>query len=118
MTNKTNLFITTGLNADYVASMTEQATANDCRAVPLEQCGFTLIGARLVPNTFFERVQNELADTVFDYGFVLSEATVFRAEFLASLDEDECAVLMSVVMVLIERGDFALNVIEAEGEPA
>lgn len=118
MSFKTKLFPSTGCNADYVETMAKQAAANGHKEIVLERSGYTLIGAHLVPKTFFEQVKAELADTVFDYGFVLSEATIFSADFLASLDQDARAVLMPVVLVLIEQGEFALNFFESEEEAA
>lgn len=116
MKNISVLFTSTGCNAAYVEIMAKQAAANGHKEIAPEKCGYTLIGTHLVPETLLEQVKAELADTMFDYGFVLSEATIFSAEFLASLDQESRAVLMPAVLVLIERGDFPLNFFESEEE--
>jgi len=118
MTYKTNLYPSTGCNAEYVEMMAREAAANDYKEIVLEKCGYTLIGTHLVPETFLEHVKAELENNMFDYGCVLSETYIFDAEFLASLDQDSRAVLMPVVLVLIERGDFPLNFFESEEEAA
>lgn len=97
------------LNADYVESMAKEALANGCQPINPERYGYVLVATRLVPLTFIERIKTELADSYFDYDGVLSESALFDDAFLQSLNDDERAVLMPSVLVLIERGEVGFN---------
>nr|WP_315491064.1 hypothetical protein [uncultured Rhodoferax sp.] len=119
----TNLYPSTLCDASMVAAMTEDGENIGYMTPPLEHCGYILINNRLVPEAFIQRVIEQLAGRQFQYGCVLSEADVFDAEFLASLDEQEQSVLMFVVLEIVARGDFELNLWAAyeqdlEGVPA
>jgi len=108
-TNMTNLFPTTLCNASLVEEMTEAGLANGYVTPEREHCGYALINDRLVPETFIQRVMAEFDECVFDYGVVLSKEHLFDAEFLESLDEFEHQVLMPVVLLLVARDKFPLN---------
>ena len=116
MTVKSNLFPSTGCNPAYVQMMAREAAANGCKDIVQENCGYVLVGKNLVPYPVLARVKKALEDSTFEYGCVLSEATIFDAEFLLSLDPDEREVLMPCVLMLIERGDFGVNLFESADE--
>ena len=118
MNANTKLFTTVRLNADYVETMAKQAEANGYKAIVPEQCGYVLVATHLVPLTFIERIKAELSDTYFNYGCVLSESALFGDSFLQSLDDDERAVLMPCVLILIERGEVGFNMFEERDEVA
>lgn len=103
-----------GCNAAYVASMAVQAQDNGYEPALDENSGYFLINGNLVPESFVTRVADQLGDSTFDYGGVLSEADLFGDDFLAHLDATERATLMPVVMHLIARGDFPFNVFGTE----
>ena len=107
-------YLWTPLSSAMVEEMTAEGIANGFETPPAELCAFTLIDNRLVPETFIERVKGNLANQNFDYGCVLSESCIFDAEFLDALDENERAVLMSVVLLLVSRDAFPLNLWAAQ----
>lgn len=113
-----NLYSSTGCNADYVASMAAQARDNGYEPALDINSGYLLINGNLVPESFAANVADKLAGFTFDYGFVLNEADLFAPEFLESLDALERGVLMPVVMHLIARGDFPFQIFGAEKEAA
>jgi hypothetical protein len=112
MKNLTSLFPSVSLNADYVEHMAAEAEANGLKEINPEKCGYVLVDKCLVPLTFIARIKEELSDHQFDYGYVISESEMFEADFLQSLSEEERAVLMPCVLILIERGDLGFNLFE------
>lgn len=115
-TNTTAAFPSTRINVDFVQTMTEEGEAMGYTTPASEQCSFTLIANRLVPETFIQAVQLQLKDCVFDYGCVLSQEYMFNTEFLAVLDADQLAVLMPTVLLLAARGALPLNLWSDEFE--
>lgn len=113
MTNFSNLFPSTHCNREYVEGMDEETAANGYKEIHPDQTGYALVNKRLVPFTFVNRVKNELEGIQFEYGFVMNERQIFSDAFLKSLDKDERKVLMPCVLILIERGDFELNLFES-----
>ncbi len=116
MNNVTNLYPATGINAAYIQMMAEEAAANGYKDIVQQNCGYVLVNKRLVPYTFLARVKKEVKRHTFEYGCVLSEAIIFGDEFLQTLDKDERKVLMPCVLMLIERGDFEVNLFESDDE--
>lgn len=116
MTTITNLFPSTRCNAEYIGLMAELAAADGYKKIVPEKYGYVLVGKRLVPYTFLERMKNDIDGIGFEYGSVLSEATTFSDQFLCSLRPDEREVLMPCLLILIERGDMDLNVLELTDE--
>lgn len=116
MKNETTLFASVNCNAGFVQSMSQQAVANGLSEIALPNCGFVLVGKKLVPYAFLTRLQDQLSGSNFQYGPVLDEAVIFDEEFLLSLDPDEREVLMPCVLILIERGDFGLNLFASVDE--
>lgn len=114
----TNLYLSTGCDAAYVAAMAVEARDNGYEPALDKNSGYLLINGNLVPESFAANVADKLAGFTFDYGVVLNEADLFAPEFLESLDALERGVLMPVVMHLIARGDFPFNVFGAEKEAA
>ena len=112
----TNLFPSTRCNAQYIDEMAEIAAADGYKKIVPEKYGYVLVGKRLVPYTFLERMRNDIDGIGFEYGSVLSEAASFSDHFLCSLCPDEREVLMSCLLILIERGDINLNVFELTEE--
>ena len=108
-----SIFPSALVNPAYVETMAKEAEANGYKAIVPEQCGYVLVATRLVPLTFIERIKAELSDTYFNYGCVLSESALFGDSFLQSLNDDERAVLMPSVLILIERGDLGVNLFES-----
>jgi len=106
------------IDASLVEAMTEEGNNNGYDTPPKEYCGYALIDGRLVPETFIQLVATELQDCVFDYGFVLAEEDIFDQEFVDTLDEMEYAVLMPVVLQLIARDQFPVNLWALEKEEA
>lgn len=115
MTSISKVFPSVRCNADYVQNLAEEAVANGYLPILPEKCGHALLNQCLVPFTFLERVQQELQGMIFQY-VVLTESDIFTEGFLASLEEKERSVLMPAVMLLIERGDFELNLFETADE--
>jgi hypothetical protein len=109
-TTNHQLFPTTAIDAEYVLTMTEEGEANELKTPALELCRYTLMADSLVPETFVQRVMDELTNHQFDYGFVLRKEDIFTHEFLASLDDQEHTVLMSVVLLLVARNALELNI--------
>lgn len=93
----------------HVKAMTCEGLESGYKTPSYEHCGYTLIDGILVPETFFQRVIAELEGCTFEYSAVLTKAIIFERDFLESLDEYEDAVLMSVVLQLISRDKFPLN---------
>lgn len=116
MNNFTNLYPTTHINPAYVHMMAEEAATNGYKSIVQENCGYVLVGKNLVPYTFLNRLQHIVGHHTFEYGLVLSEATIFGDEFLQSLDQEEREVLMPCVLMLIERGGFEVNLFESDDE--
>ena len=110
----TKLFSSSHCNTKYVKGMAEEAAANGYKEIHPDQTGYVIVNKRLVPFTFVNRVKNELDGINFEYGFVLNERELFSYSFLKSLDNDERKVLMSCVLILIERGDFEVNLFESK----
>jgi len=108
MTN-ISLFPSVSVESSYIATHHREAIANGYDMPPAEHCGYTLIDGHLVPETFIQCVQEELSEHHFEYGQVLCEGCMFESDFLDSLDDHERAVLMSVVLILVARGDLGLN---------
>jgi hypothetical protein len=111
-------FLSGKCNAEYVADITEVALSNGCLPALDSNSGYLLINNLLVPQSFVAQVDAELADTPIEYGFVLSEAYLFKPEFLESLDELEREILMPVVLHLIELGSFGFQFFGADLEAA
>lgn len=109
MNSFTSLYNSTYCNKNYVDDMVE--TAEDCgyKEIISENCGYVLVDKNLIPITFIQRVQAQLDQMVFNYGFVLNESSIFTPRFLDSLDVHERKVLMHCVLILIERGNFGVN---------
>lgn len=78
--------------------------------VEREHTGFTLIQDALVPESFIERVLYQMGSTYYSYGTVLKKEDMFFEKFLDSLTPAEHEVLMSVVLELMARGEFPLNI--------
>ena len=116
MSTITNLFPSTRCNAQYIDMMAEVAAADGYKEIVPEKYGYVLVGKRLVPYTFLERMRNDIDGMGFEYGSVLSEAATFSDHFLCSLCPDEHEVLMSCLLILIERGDIHLIVLELTEE--
>ncbi|SFC17591.1 hypothetical protein SAMN05216344_110124 [Polaromonas sp. OV174] len=116
MTTITNLFPSTKCNAGYIEMMAETAAADGYKKIVPEKFGYVLVNKRLVPYTFLERMKNDIDGIGFEYGSVLSEAVIFSDQFLCSLCPDEREVLMPCLLILIERGDIDLNVLELTDE--
>lgn len=116
MNNLTNLYPATEINPAYVQTMAEETAANGYKDIVQGNCGYVLVGKNLVPYTFLTRVQHIVEQSTFEYGLVLSEASIFDDGFLKSLDKDEREVLMPCVLMLIERGDFEVNLFESNDE--
>ncbi len=112
----TNLYPCSHYEAEHVKDIAEEAAANGYKEILPELTGYVLVNKRLVPFTFVERVKNEIWGMQFEYRCVLSEVTIFGTEFLQTLDQDEREVLMPCVLMLIERGDFAVNLFESDDE--
>jgi hypothetical protein len=104
-----SLYPSTPCNLAFVQLMTEEGSANGYATPAPELCGFTLMGNRLVPETFVQNVQAQLENFVFDYGAVLSQEILFDLEFLDLLDADQRTVLMPTVLLLAARGTLPLN---------
>ena len=104
------------LNADYVEGMAKEGATRGLTTIEPEESGYVLVQERLVPFTFIELVKAELLYSFFEYGCVLSESILFDDAFLQSLTDDERAVLMPCVLMLIERGEFGVNVFETSEE--
>jgi hypothetical protein len=104
-----NPFPSTMLDEDFVVEMTEEGNINNCYTPPREYCGYTLICGQLVPETFIQAVAEQIEDDIFDYGDVLGEEDIFKQEFLDALDKKSRAVLMPVVLQLVARDKFPLN---------
>lgn len=94
-----------------VHQITDEERADGTYSLPQELCGYTLINGNLVPETFIQHVADQMDGVVFEYGYVLSEAKIFKNEFLDSLDELERSVLMQVVLQLMARDEFPVNLI-------
>lgn len=109
MTVSTKLFPSVLIDAANVEYMREEGAANGFLTPLAEHCGYTLIQDLLVPETFIQHVMAELSQGNFDYGFVLGKADLFEKEFLDSLDEFEQLILMPVVLQIIARDKFPLN---------
>lgn len=105
----TNLYPSVLCEASMVEDTTETGNSNGYRTPPPEHCGYSLINDHLVPEIFIQRVVDHIAGTVFEYDCTLSKEVIFSAEFLASLDECENAVLMLVLLEVIARDDFEVN---------
>ena len=116
MTTITTLFPSTSLNADYIEVMARETAANEYKEILPEKCGYVLVNKRLVPYPFLDRLKTELDGINFQYGFVLNERVLFKDAFLKTLDSDEREVLMPCVLILIERGDFEVNLFESTDE--
>ena len=116
MTTITNLYPSTRCNAEYIEMMAKEAAQNDYKEIRPEKSGYVLVNKRLVPYTFLERLRSQLDGANFDYGFVLSESAIYDDKFLHSLCPDEREVLMPCTLILIERGEFYLNLFELTDE--
>lgn len=100
---------------DYFNAMRDTAIESQYTMPPYNLCGYALIDGQLVPETFIKRVKKELEDSQFEYGYILGVDDVFSEEFLESLDDDERGLLMHVVLLLVSRGEFPLNLWAAKG---
>lgn len=93
----------------FVAEMRSQGDANGHVTPEAEDCGFILIGEKIVPMTFIRRVADQFLGLQFDYGVVLDKTEIFAEDFLARLDANEHEVLMSVVLEVIALGEFPVD---------
>ena len=108
--NKTNLYPATRLNAAFVEDRNDDLVRSGEEPKDPSRLGYFLIKDRLVPFVFLERLEEELDNSViYEPGFVLSAEVIFGHLFLQSLDELERDVLMSCVLLVIERGGFPVN---------
>ncbi len=106
----TQVFLSARCNQAFLDDMRLVAIANDYEMPEDHHLAYALIKDKLVPECFIQRVKKQLSQTDFVFRQTLSEGEIFSGRFLASLHPAERDVLMSVVLVLIERGDIMLNV--------
>lgn len=116
MNKFTNLYPCSHYEAEHVEYMAEEAAANGYKEILPELTGYVLVNKRLVPFTFVERLKNAIKGKQFEYRCVLSEVSIFGDEFLQSLDKEEREVLLPCALMLIERGDFEVNLFESDDE--
>lgn len=114
----TNLYPCSHYEIQGFEDLVREAAANGYKEILPDCTGYVLVNNLLVPFNFVERVAKEIAGVQFQNDCVLSADAIFGTGFLQSLDEDERKVLMPCVLLLIERGDFELNVFESEEETA
>lgn len=105
----TNLYASVLCEASMVEDTTETGNSNGFRTPPPEHCGYSLINDHLVPEIFIQRVIDHVDGRAFEYDCTLGKEDIFSAEFLATLDVQEHAVLMLVLLEVIARGDFEVN---------
>lgn len=106
----TQIFPSTRCNQVFLDEQRREALDNEYQMPDDQYLGYILINNKLVPESFVYLVKEELSETFFEFQHTLSEDCVFSKEFLASLHNTERDVLMSVLLILIERGDVMLNV--------
>lgn len=109
MNTSTHPFPSTLCDRSMVHQDTEQGISDGDKTPLPEHCGYTLINDCLVPETFIQRVIEQLEKGLYEYGCILSKEHLFESEFLASLERAELAVLMPVVLQLVARNKLLLN---------
>ena len=80
-------------------------------ATPPTGLGFTLISGKLVPNGFLYEICIQLQGRVNCYD-VIGLDELFTPYYLVSLTASEMAVLGECVLLLIERGDVCITLID------
>jgi hypothetical protein len=84
----------------------------DLTPAQVEQIGHICIDQHMVPVAFFGRVEHELRILDCSAGVKLNAATLFKPEFLQSLDAHEHAMLMPCTFRLVLAGVLNLPVVQ------
>lgn len=111
MTAIANLYPYVFCDAEMVEQQIEKGRKLGCKKPLPEKFGYSLIGDKLVPISFDERVADQLLGLDYPYGYVLSKEDIFNSDFLDSLDVNEHAVLMPVLLELVARGEFPVDLL-------
>lgn len=111
MTAITSLYPYVFCDAEMVEQQIEKGRKLGCKTPMPEQFGYSLIGDKLVPISFEQRVADQLLGLDFPYGRVLSQEDIFTEDFLARLDANEHEVLMPVLLELVARGEFPVDLL-------
>lgn len=114
----TKLYPSVASNATYMAEMVECAPGTEDDYYCRGDCGYWLINGTLVPFSFLDKVQHALRNTMLTYCEVVKVTDLFPSSFLTSLDTTEKAVLGACALLLIERGDMAMNFPPCDQEAA
>ena len=86
--------------------------------VPAPVCveyGYTIINDCLVPDSFLDRIEFDLAFSVINYGEVLSPRDLLGEETWLDFDDNEREVLAPCILLLIEDGRIELNFSSSHG---
>ncbi len=108
MTKTTTPFPTAMCEASFVNFMRSEGDANGYETPDKSLLRYTLINGEIVSESFMLLVLEDIGVAAFDYRCNYKVTDIFSSEFLDSLEADEQALLMPVVLQLIARGDFPL----------
>jgi hypothetical protein len=108
------LFSYADVNAESIAAVIEVAPQFVDTTTPPDGLGFTLVNDNLVSNTFLEEVYFELQHTRLNCFDVTRVSDLFGKRFLDSLAEPEMDVLGECVLMLLERGEVPISLIDTK----
>lgn len=116
MTTFTNLYPCASYTAEHIEFIAKEAAAQGGKNNLPELSGYVAVDTFLVPFSFVRRVANEVTGKTYIYGEVFREDLLFNDKFLRTLDSDEHEVLLPCVLMLIERGEFDVQLLESDDE--